>query len=169
MTASLQPFGTGPAHGARSSGFAFLIAFVASVGGFLFGFDLAIVCGANLYLKEVFQLSPAEFGFATGSAALGCILGPFLGVWMCDAVGRVRTMIVASRCWASARSSRPFPTTSSRSTSSALWAVSGWDCARWLRPCTFRKPRRRDCAAASASCTSWPLSSAAWPRRWSHI
>ena len=68
---------------------------MASVGGFLFGYDLAIVCGANLYLKEVFQLSPAEFGFATGSAALGCILGPFLGAWMCDALGRNRTMIVA--------------------------------------------------------------------------
>ena len=75
--------------------YAFLVAFVASVGGFLFGYDLAIVCGANLYLKEVFHLSSAEFGFATGSAALGCILGPFLGLWMCDALGRNRTMIVA--------------------------------------------------------------------------
>ena len=35
---------------------AFLVAFVASAGGFLFGYDLAIVSGANLYLKEVFNL-----------------------------------------------------------------------------------------------------------------
>lgn len=79
----------------RSTSFAFVVAFVASVGGFLFGYDLAIVCGANLYLKEVFNLSPAGFGFATGSAALGCILGPFLGAWMCDAYGRNRTMMFA--------------------------------------------------------------------------
>jgi sugar porter (SP) family MFS transporter len=90
--------GTEPADASgasRSTRFAFVVAFVASVGGFLFGYDLAIVCGANLYLKEVFHLSQAAFGFATGSAALGCILGPFLGAWMCDAIGRNRTMMLA--------------------------------------------------------------------------
>src|SRR5512147_1178487 len=95
MTASPHTIGTGPADAARSKLFAFLVALVASAGGFLFGYDLAIVCGANLYLKEVFHLSAAEFGFATGSAALGCIVGPFLGLWMCDALGRNRTMMVA--------------------------------------------------------------------------
>lgn len=79
----------------QSNLYAFGVAFIASVGGFLFGYDLAIVCGANLYLKEVFHLSSAAFGFATGSAALGCIIGPFLGTWMCDALGRNRTMMIA--------------------------------------------------------------------------
>jgi MFS transporter, SP family, arabinose:H+ symporter len=92
----MNPTAPSNAPGAPNSKlFAFGVAFVASVGGFLFGYDLAIVCGANLYLKEVFHLSQAEFGFATGSAALGCILGPFLGAWMCDAIGRTRTMMVA--------------------------------------------------------------------------
>jgi SP family arabinose:H+ symporter-like MFS transporter len=71
------------------------VAFVASVGGFLFGFDLAIVCAANLYLRDAFHLSPSALGFATGSAALGCIMGPFLGAWLCDGIGRNRTMMVA--------------------------------------------------------------------------
>lgn len=84
-----------PTSSSRSFGSAFRLAFVASLGGFLFGYDLAIVSGANLYLREVFGLSPVEFGFATGSAALGCLLGPFLGMWMCDAIGRNRTMAVA--------------------------------------------------------------------------
>ncbi len=79
----------------QSNLYAFGIAFVASVGGFLFGYDLAIVCGANIYLEDVFNLSPAALGFATGSAALGCICGPFLGAWMCDALGRNVTMMVA--------------------------------------------------------------------------
>lgn len=85
-----------PSSGASYSKlFAFGVAFVASVGGFLFGYDLAIVCGANLYLKEVFHLTQAGFGFATGCAALGCIVGPFLGAWLCDAIGRNRTMMIA--------------------------------------------------------------------------
>jgi len=91
MIRELQTAAAGP----RPTLYAFGVAFVASVGGFLFGFDLAIVGAANLYLREVFDLSPAAFGFATGSATLGCIAGPFLGAWMCDALGRNRTMLVA--------------------------------------------------------------------------
>ncbi|MBX7256013.1 MAG: sugar porter family MFS transporter [Candidatus Hydrogenedentes bacterium] len=89
----------GPGKQAAGNGesklYAFAVAFVASVGGFLFGYDLAIVCGANLYLKEVFQLTEVGFGFATASASLGCIIGPFIGSWLCDAIGRNKTMMVA--------------------------------------------------------------------------
>ena len=59
--------------------FAFGTAFVSSVGGFLFGYDLAIINGANVYLKEQFQLSDNLFGFTTASAGLGCVVGPFFG------------------------------------------------------------------------------------------
>lgn len=75
--------------------YAFGVAFVASVGGFLFGYDLSVVGAANIYLRDAFHLSPSALGFATGSAALGCIAGPFLGGWMCDAFGRTRTMMIA--------------------------------------------------------------------------
>lgn len=83
---------------ARRSGTAYVfgIAFVASVGGFLFGYDLAIMGGANVYLKDQFQLSDALFGFTTASATLGCAVGPFLGAWLCDRIGRRRTLIAAS-------------------------------------------------------------------------
>jgi sugar porter (SP) family MFS transporter len=80
----------------RGTGYVFGIAFVASVGGFLFGYDLAIMGGANQYLKEQFQLSEAGFGFTTASATLGCAMGPFLGAWLCDRFGRRRTLIGAS-------------------------------------------------------------------------
>ncbi|MCX7428514.1 MAG: sugar porter family MFS transporter [Planctomycetia bacterium] len=79
----------------KRSAYAFAISFVAAVGGFLFGFDLAVMGAANLFLRDQFQLSDAQFGFTTASATLGCIVGPFMGAWLCDAVGRNRTMIVA--------------------------------------------------------------------------
>lgn len=70
--------------------------FVAAIGGFLFGYDLGLIGAANVYLEEQFSLSAAELGFATASAVLGCILGPFLGAWVCDAIGRKKTMIIAA-------------------------------------------------------------------------
>ena len=70
----------------------FLVAFVASIGGFLFGYDLVIISGAQIFLKEQFALTDVEFGFATTSGILGCIVGPFTGVWFCDKIGRIRTM-----------------------------------------------------------------------------
>ncbi len=72
------------------------VAFVAAIGGFLFGFDLGMIGAANIYLKDQFQLDDAQLGLATGSAVLGCVFGPFLGAWLCDAIGRKRTMIAAS-------------------------------------------------------------------------
>jgi SP family arabinose:H+ symporter-like MFS transporter len=72
------------------------LALVASIGGFLFGFDLGMIGAANVYLRDQFHLTDAQFGFATASAVLGCILGPALGAWLCDAISRKRTMYVAS-------------------------------------------------------------------------
>ena len=72
------------------------LTFVASIGGFLFGFDLGMIGAANIYLRDQFHLSDAEFGFATASAVLGCVVGPTFGFWLCDAIGRKRTMLIAS-------------------------------------------------------------------------
>ena len=59
--------------------YAFYISFVASIGGFLLGYDMAIISGAQIFLRDQFALSPQQFGFATSSVSLGCIAGPFLG------------------------------------------------------------------------------------------
>ena len=84
-----QPSGSGAT-------FVFRIAFVAAIGGFLFGFDLGMIGAANLYLRDQFHLNDAQLGLATASAGIGCILGPFLGAWLCDAIGRKQTMIAAA-------------------------------------------------------------------------
>lgn len=72
------------------------VAFVAAIGGFLFGFDLGMIGAANIYLRDQFNLDDAQLGLATASAVLGCVFGPFVGAWLCDAVGRKWTMIAAS-------------------------------------------------------------------------
>lgn len=72
------------------------VTFVASAGGFLFGYDLAIIAGALPFLTREFALAPALAGWTAGSAILGAIIGPSLGLWFADAIGRRRTMMVAA-------------------------------------------------------------------------
>lgn len=76
--------------------YVFGISFVASVGGFLFGYDMGIMPGAKLYLGQQFHLSGDALGFVTASAVLGAAAGPLLGAWLCDWMGRRRTLIWAS-------------------------------------------------------------------------
>ena len=69
---------------------------VAAVGGFLFGYDLSLISGAIIFLKAEFALTPFWFGVVAGSAILGCPFGPLLAVWMADAVGRRKTLILSA-------------------------------------------------------------------------
>jgi sugar porter (SP) family MFS transporter len=77
-----------------------LIATVAAVGGFLFGYDLSIISGAMLFLKPEFGLTPDQVGLAIGSALLGCMAGPILGGTLSDRWGRKPTLIFAGLLFA---------------------------------------------------------------------
>jgi sugar porter (SP) family MFS transporter len=72
-----------------------LIAAVAAVGGFLFGYDLQIIAGVKLYIVPEFGLGPFGEGFAMASALLGCMAGPLLGGTLSDRWGRKPTLIFA--------------------------------------------------------------------------
>jgi sugar porter (SP) family MFS transporter len=102
----------------RSSSYIFKITLVASVGGFLFGYDLVIIAGALPYLSEHFQLSPAMKGFAVSSAILGCIAGPLFGFWFTERLGRRKTMMIAGFCFMI-------------SAVGSAFAFSIWDFAFW--------------------------------------
>ncbi|MCX6872355.1 MAG: sugar porter family MFS transporter [Verrucomicrobia bacterium] len=77
-----------------------LIATVAAVGGFLFGYDLSIISGVMLFLKPEFGLTPNQVGLAMGSALLGCMAGPLLSGTLSDRWGRKPTLIFAGLLFA---------------------------------------------------------------------
>jgi sugar porter (SP) family MFS transporter len=77
-----------------------LIATVAAVGGFLFGFDLQIIGGVKLYIEEEFSLGSYGVGFAMASALLGCMAGPLLGGTLSDRWGRKPTLVFAGLLFA---------------------------------------------------------------------
>ncbi len=83
----------------RQKLYVYKIALVASLGGFLFGFDLVVIAGALPFLVDYFHLTPAMKGFAVSSAILGAITGPLIGLWFADRLGRRRTMMLAATCF----------------------------------------------------------------------
>ncbi len=53
----------------------YLYAFVAALGGFLFGFDTAVINGALPFVREFYGWSEAVEGWAVSSALIGCVIG----------------------------------------------------------------------------------------------
>ncbi|MGH3798758.1 MAG: sugar porter family MFS transporter [Pseudonocardiaceae bacterium] len=80
----------------RTTAKAILISAVAAVGGFLFGFDTAVINGAVDSIQSAFRLSSALTGFAVSCALLGSALGAWYAGRVADHLGRVRAMLVAA-------------------------------------------------------------------------
>ncbi len=73
---------------------------VTAIGGFLFGYDTAVINGANSYLKAHMNLSPAQEGLAAASAILGCIPGAMCAGFLSDRFGRKKMLFVCALLFA---------------------------------------------------------------------
>lgn len=73
-----------------------LIAAAAALGGFLFGFDTAVINGAVAALTTAFGASSFGIGLAVSLALLGSAIGAFYAGRIADRYGRVKAMIAAS-------------------------------------------------------------------------
>ncbi|MGN0102406.1 MAG: sugar porter family MFS transporter [Dietzia sp.] len=73
-----------------------IISLVAALGGFLFGFDTAVINGAVDAVQETFGIGAGLIGFTVSSALLGCILGAYLAGRLADRWGRTRVMVLAA-------------------------------------------------------------------------
>ena len=69
---------------------------VATIGGFLFGYDSGAVNGTQEGLRETFGLSDAGLGFTVGSLLIGCFIGAFFAGRLADLIGRRNTMMIAA-------------------------------------------------------------------------
>ncbi|BAY79752.1 sugar transporter (plasmid) [Nostoc linckia NIES-25] len=73
-----------------------LIAGAAALGGFLFGFDTAVINGAVAAISKAFNANSVETGLAVSLALLGSAVGAFYAGKIADRYGRVKAMVVAS-------------------------------------------------------------------------
>ena len=64
------------------------LAFIAAMGGFLFGYDTAVISGTLALVRNQFGLNSAMEGWYVSSALIGCIIGVSGAGWMSDKYGR---------------------------------------------------------------------------------
>ena len=85
-----------------------LIVAVATIGGFMFGYDSGVINGTQDGLEAAFNLSALGTGFNVGAILLGCAFGAFAAGRLADAVGRrtvmqiAAVMFIISAIWAGA-------------------------------------------------------------------
>lgn len=73
-----------------------LITLIAATGGFLFGFDMAVISGALTFVQAQFDLTAAQEGWFVSSALIGCIIGVALSGELSDRLGRRPAMLTAA-------------------------------------------------------------------------
>ncbi len=88
-----------------SKAYLFSIVLVAVLGGLLFGYDTAVISGAEKGLQAFFLGSDdfrySEFihGFTSSSALIGCIIGSALSGLFAGKFGRKRSLVFAGLCF----------------------------------------------------------------------
>jgi SP family arabinose:H+ symporter-like MFS transporter len=77
-----------------------LATFVAALGGFLFGYDTAVISGAVGSLAAFFGLGAAEQGWVGASAIWGCLPGALAAGFLADRFGRKRLLVLCAALYA---------------------------------------------------------------------
>jgi MFS transporter, SP family, sugar:H+ symporter len=77
-------------------GFIYLIVAVATLGGFMFGYDSGAINGTTKGLALAFGLEEGNLGLTASSLLPGCALGAFLAGRLADVLGRRAVMLAAA-------------------------------------------------------------------------
>jgi MFS transporter, SP family, arabinose:H+ symporter len=81
---------------AKTNRFISLITAIAALGGFLFGFDMAVVSGIIEPVRSQYGLTASQEGFFVSSALLGCIAGVAFSGYLSDKIGRRKVLFIAA-------------------------------------------------------------------------
>ncbi len=85
---------------AGTLGLVVLATAVTSIGGFLFGYDTAVISGAIGFIKSHFDLTVVQEGWAGASAIVGCIPGAMFAGFLSDRFGRKKVLLLCAVLYA---------------------------------------------------------------------
>lgn len=91
-----EPSSAVPSSGQKTNCFVFMASVMASLGGILFGYDIGIISGAILQLRDVFCLSCLYQELVISAMLMGAVLGSLIGGFLIDWYGRRLTIIMNS-------------------------------------------------------------------------
>ena len=77
-------------------GYLVFLSVVAALGGFLFGYDTAVISGTIAQVTEQFGLDALQRGWYVGCALIGSIIGVLFAGILSDKFGRKSTMILSA-------------------------------------------------------------------------
>lgn len=98
----------GPAETYRT-GRVVRLASTAAMGGFLFGFDSAVINGANTAIAATFDLGSGLMALVVSIALIGSAVGAWFAGQLADALGRRRVMLIAAGLFAASAVGTAFP------------------------------------------------------------
>lgn len=77
-------------------GYLLFLSFVAALGGFLFGYDTAVISGTIAMVTQLFHLDVVQQGWYVGCALIGSIVGVAFAGILGDRYGRKNTMLLSA-------------------------------------------------------------------------
>lgn len=78
----------------------FRLSLLIAMGGFLFGYDIAMMSGPTAQIQELFNLSDSSLGFTVAIAIIGTIIGTVIIGKPAEKYGRKRSLIFLSGMFA---------------------------------------------------------------------
>ncbi len=72
----------------------FVWALSAALGGFLFGFDTAVISGVEQTLQQIWQLDAFQHGLTVSIALIGTVFGAMCGGMIADSLGRKKSLFL---------------------------------------------------------------------------
>ena len=72
------------------------ISFIVALGGFLLGFDSAVISGAISGIRTYFEMSDWELGFSVGCVIFGAMAGNIVAGPMSDKFGRKKVLLITA-------------------------------------------------------------------------
>jgi SP family arabinose:H+ symporter-like MFS transporter len=80
----------------RGKSYVIVICLTAGLGGFLFGFDTAVISGAINFLRVQFHLNAIMEGWIMSSALVGCVAGAAVAGLLADKFGRKKVLLFSA-------------------------------------------------------------------------